>query len=126
MGTATHYAALVALVELGHLDEVVASTAGATIGAAVNYTLNRRFTFDSNAAHGPALAKFFAVAGAGLGLNWLLMLMLTSASTLHYLVAQLLSTGAVLLWGFTANRLWTFADGASTAQPRTLEPKEPQ
>jgi len=124
VGTAAHYAVLVALVEVAAIDEVVASTAGAAIGAAVNYVLNRRFTFESRAAHGPALVRFFTVAGAGLGLNWMLMRVLTSALAVHYLVAQVLSTATVLAWNFTANRLWTFADGTSAARGRTPRSKE--
>ena len=108
IGTAVHYGILIALVQSAGANAVVASTAGFVVGAFVNYALNRQFTFPSERAHRVALPRFFAVAGAGLLLNALVMAAMLAVLPLHYLLAQIVATGVVLVTGFVANRRWTF------------------
>jgi putative flippase GtrA len=108
IGTACHYAALIALVQLAHFGAVAASTAGAIVGAIVNYALNHRFTFASGRAHAVALPRFALVAVGGIALNALVLAAVLSLAGPHYLVAQVVATGAVLTAGFLANRAWTF------------------
>ena len=108
IATAIHYLILVALVQGVNMNAVWASTIGFIISAVCNYLLNYRFTFRSNVEHRRAVIKFFVVAGVGLMLNSLTMLITTEYMGLHYLLAQVLATGLVLLWNFTGNRLWTF------------------
>lgn len=106
-GTVVHYAILIAGVSLG-LGPVWASTIGAIGGAIANYFLNHRLTFKSDARHLSSAPKFFAVAAAGAGVNWLAMTSLTSWTGMHYLAAQLISTAIVLALSFTINRAWSF------------------
>ena len=108
IGTAAHYAVLIGLVQLAGAGAVTASTAGAILGALVNYALNHRFTFASRRAHRSALPRFLAVAGAGVLLNAAVMAAMLALAPPHYLVAQIVATGAVLVAGFVANRRWTF------------------
>jgi putative flippase GtrA len=108
VGTALHYATLVALVQLAQVPAVGASTAGAIIGAFVNYALNHRFTFASGRAHGTALPRFAAVALAGIAINAIVMAALLALLGAHYLAAQVVATGVVLVAGYFANRAWTF------------------
>ncbi|MEW6118588.1 MAG: GtrA family protein [Pseudomonadota bacterium] len=112
IGTAAHYALFLVLVEGAGTDPVAASTAGALLGALVNYVLNRRYTFRSARRHREALPRFLAVAGAGLVLNAGLMLLLVDGLGMHYLPSQVIATLGVLFWNFTANRLWTFGKEA--------------
>ena len=108
LGTAFHYAVLIALVAFAHAGAVTASTAGALVGAVVNYALNHRFTFASGKAHGIALPRFAAVAAGGIALNALVMAAVLAVAGPHYLVAQVIATCAVLAAGFLVNRAWTF------------------
>jgi putative flippase GtrA len=108
IGTAVHYATLVLLVQRIHIDPVGGSAVGFIAGALVNYALNYRFTFESNKRHGEAMAKFFSVALVGLGVNALIMAVTVKLFGLYYLLAQILATGAVLIWNFAANHAWTF------------------
>jgi len=108
VGTAAHYSTLIALVQIAHVNPVPASGAGFLVGALVNYALNYRLTFRSKKLHRDSMPKFFFVAALGLVLNTLLMALFTGTMKLHYLVGQVLATGSVLLWNFTANRRWTF------------------
>lgn len=111
-GTAVHYIVLVGLVQVAQTDAVLASSAGFVPGAVINYLLNYRFTFRSTQDHRVAMPRFFALAAVGMGLNSLLMAALTHGIGFHYLVAQVISTGLVLLANFAGNRLWTFKEKA--------------
>lgn len=108
VGTMAHYSILLASVEWGGLTSVTGSAIGFVAGALVNYALNYRFTFRSSASHRVALPRFMTVAMVGFCVNSLFMMAGTRWLPLHYLVVQLLATGAVLFWGFVANLLWTF------------------
>jgi putative flippase GtrA len=107
-GTICHYAVLIVLVKALGAGALVASTAGAVAGALVNYVLNYHYTFSSNRAHSMALPRFGAVALVGIGLNALVMAVLTEQIKVHYLLAQVAATLCVLAAGFLLNRKWTF------------------
>lgn len=108
IGTAAHFATLAALVEFAGAGPLGASTAGAIVGAIINYALNYRFTFASRRAHHVALPRFGAIAAAGVVLNAAVLSAMLAFVRPHYLVAQVVATGAVLIAGFLANRKWTF------------------
>lgn len=98
------------LVQLFAVRAVLASMAGFVLGALVNYYLNHRITFRSDKRHGEAATKFLTVALVGFVLNSALMALETEIFHIHYLVAQVVTTLVVLIWTFSGNRLWTFAD----------------
>jgi len=108
IGTAAHYVLLVALVQFAGAGALAASTAGAILGALVNYGLNHRFTFASDKAHSASLPRYLAVAAAAIVLNGLVLAAMLALAGPHYLVAQLVATGAVFIAGYLANRRWTF------------------
>lgn len=107
VATAIQYALLVILVRGFGMAPTPASSIGFALSAAVNYLLNYRFTFRSNRPHGPAAARFAALAGAGLLINAAVMHVLVGVG-LHYLLAQVCATGVVLFWNFIGNSFWTF------------------
>jgi putative flippase GtrA len=111
--TLLQYLVLIACVEWGGINPVVASGLGFPLSGAVNYLLNRRFTWASDAAHGVAVRRFIIVVATGLVLNTLGMKLLHGYLHLHYLLAQVLTTMITLLWNFAWHRHWTFA-----VQPR--------
>lgn len=110
VGTAGHYGVLILLVQLADMGPVIATTAGFTVGALINYILNYRITFNSNKKHSEALLKFLTVAGIGGVMNAGIMSLGVNFLELHYLVIQLLATGIVLVFNFTANKYWTFGE----------------
>jgi putative flippase GtrA len=110
VGTAAHYIVLTLLVELAGVPVLTATTAGFVTGAVVNYALNRKFTFSSTASHAAALPKFMTIAAAGAVLNGFIVALLTEAAGLHYLLAQVVATGMVLVLNFAANHFWTFRE----------------
>jgi putative flippase GtrA len=113
-GTVVHYAILIVLVEKAGAGPVVGSSAGAVAGAFVNYFLNYYFTFRSKRRHIEAIVQFYVVAATGFLLNAIFMWLLANLLGVYYLLAQLITTGLVLLWNFWINRTWTF-------RSRTLE-----
>lgn len=115
IGTAAQYAILIALVQVLNMPALLATSLGFLAGALINYRLNYRYTFRSRKRHREALLKFMLVAAVGFCLNGALMALGEHVLHLYYLFSQVLATGAVLLWGFTGNHLWTF--GKSHDQP---------
>lgn len=103
-----HYGVLIALVELGGMQPVIATLWGFLAGAAVSYVLNRRFTFRSDRPHRAAAPRFLAVSTGGFVLNGLVMWLLNEGWGVPYLLAQVIATLLVLFWNFTVNLLWTF------------------
>lgn len=125
VGTVAHYALLVALVEGGGVKPLPGSIAGFLLGALVNYTFSRRFVFDSDRSHVQALPRFMAVAGMGLCWNALLMYLLADRIGLHYLLAQMLTTGLLLCWHYVGNAVWTFGRGKAAKSATVSHGKTP-
>ncbi|MCG5238340.1 GtrA family protein [Azospirillum doebereinerae] len=110
-----HYGTLIALAEGMTVPPVAASAAGFLAGGVVSYVLNYSHVFRSERSHAPTAAKFVAVAAVGLTLNSAILWALIHGASLHYLPAQIIATGLVMVWSFAANRYWTF--GAGPAAP---------
>ena len=123
--TAVHYALLFGLVETGLLPPTPATCVGYAVAAAANYGLRRRFVFRSRAPHRRTLPRYLLVLGAGFGLNGGLMALGAGVLGLPYGAVQVVATGLVLLWNFTAHRLWTFGGTAAAAPGRALGPSPP-
>ena len=108
VGTVVHYTILILLVEKLSVSAVLGSSVGAIAGAFVNYFLNYYFTFRSSRRHAKAIVQFYIVAGSGFLLNALSMWIMVNVLDIYYLLAQLVTTGIVLLLNFWLNRTWTF------------------
>jgi putative flippase GtrA len=112
IGTGVHYVVYVLLVRSHLADAVLASATGFTAGALLNYTMSATVVFRNARTHRQAMWRFFTVAGIGLGLNSAMVAAATHSFGLHYFLAQMTATGVVLLWTFSGNRWWTFAEEA--------------
>jgi putative flippase GtrA len=110
VGTAGHYATLIMLVELIHLDPTFSSFLGAIVGAVINYLLNYKYTFRSSKPHHIAASKFMLIAAIGAGINTLLMYTFIHIAGIYYLLALIITTLLVLIWNFLLNKMWTFAE----------------
>lgn len=86
VGTGGHYLVLVALVRGLGVDPVLATTAGFTVGAVINYFANYHLTFRSRQGHAGTMPRFFAVAGAGAAVNAGVMAGCHRGLGLHYLL----------------------------------------
>ena len=112
IATLSHYALLIALVEVFNVDAVVGSVAGAALGAFVSYILNRNYTFNSDLPHSTTMPKFFAVAGLAMVSNFALMKIFVEYLLLPYLVAQVITTVILIAITFGLNKIWSFRDPA--------------
>lgn len=112
VSTSLHYAVLIVLVQVFGVHPVGAALCGYLCGGLVSYNLNRRHTFASARPHDEAIWRFVAVAGVGFVFTFLLMRQMVDLWHAPYLPAQVVTTGAVMVWTFAANRLWTFRDAA--------------
>ena len=108
IGTAAQYLTLILLVQFLRLDPIIASVPSFIVGGLINYFLNYRITFRSDIPHQRAIPKFFAIAFVGLAINSVMMAVVIEFFKLYYLMSQVIATGAVLVWTFSVNRLWTF------------------
>ena len=114
--TASHYVVMVVLVSHYELPEVVASSIGFVVGACVKYPLNYWAVFDSGERHGVAIPRFVLSLAIAFVMNAVLFAILLRALDVHYMVSQVLTTGAVLLVNYLLARYWIFpARGAKKA-----------
>jgi putative flippase GtrA len=120
VGTAVHFAMLAFAVGLLGANPALASVAGALGGATVNYFLNYHLTFASSAPHRRAAPRFFAVAGLSAALHGVGMWAGVQRLGVHYLVAQVCCTAAIVVIGFLLNKAWTFHAGRPTPASRGL------
>jgi putative flippase GtrA len=114
-----HFGTLIALVEMAGIDPVPASAASFVVGGLVNYAINYRLTFRSDARHRVALPRFFAVAAMGLALNTALMWLLVKPFGVQYVVAQIVTTIVTFFFHFAVNKAWTFRRRGDGAKPPT-------
>jgi putative flippase GtrA len=105
-----HFGVLIILVQWFLVGPILASIAGALLGAVVNYCLNRHFTFNSKVKHAVGVPRFTLIAVTSLALNTGFMWVGTELLRLHYLIAQSLATALVFLWSYFSNKVWTFGD----------------
>jgi putative flippase GtrA len=103
-----HYGVLVFLVEIAHVAVLPATLTGYTAGGLVSYLLNRHHTFKTGRPHEEAGWRFVVVAGIGFGLTSIFMWLFYARMHLPYLLAQLVTTGCVMVWSFAAHKFWTF------------------
>jgi putative flippase GtrA len=108
VAVAMHYGVLIFLVEILHVHVVPATLVGYVAGEIVSYLLNRRHTFKTSRPHEEAGWRFVLVAGVGFGLTYVFMKLFFETLHWPYLLAQLLTTGCVMLWSFAAHKFWTF------------------
>jgi putative flippase GtrA len=108
VGTALHYAVLVAWVEAAGGPVVPGTLAGFCVGALANYLIARRYVFVTARPHGYTVPRFALVAAAGAVINTAIVALLYGAGA-YYLAAQVAATGIVLAFNFLANRHWTFS-----------------
>lgn len=109
-GTIVHYSFLISAVELIKSDPVLTSIIASFFGATTNYYLNKTFTYQSSRRHIEIFPIFMVTATLGFFVNAFSMYICVKQIHLSYIFAQLISTGAVLLFGFFLNHYWTFKE----------------
>lgn len=109
-GTATivQYTVLVILIETARVRETLAAALAYFCGMVVSFVLNRRFTFaDSQVGLRRGFAIFAVVNLFGLGLNTIIFDTAFRHGA-HYILAQVIATGFVLIWNYAGMRMFVF------------------
>ena len=108
IATASHYATTLALVELVHVEPLTGSAGGFAVGAAVKYWLNYFVAFRSVEPHSAAMPRFAGMLVVLFILNAAFFVFFNESLGLHYTIAQVLTTGALIPPGYLLSRLWVF------------------
>lgn len=108
VGTAVQYGILALGVGQFKADPVVSSTIGFVAGAIANFFLAHFLIFSNTLPIWNTAWRFGVVVSVGMVLNAAIMYWLVTDVKLHYFLAQVLSTGAVLIWNFAGNKWWSF------------------
>jgi putative flippase GtrA len=106
--TLCQYVVLTLLVELLHIKADLASSIGYGVGAAVSYVVHRFWTFKSDLSHAQSLPRFIVMIGIGLLLSFVMMHVLVDVAGIYYLLAQVLTTGIVMLSNYLLAASWVF------------------
>ncbi|MDE2361761.1 MAG: GtrA family protein [Hyphomicrobiales bacterium] len=109
-----HYGLLIGLVQGGVLRPVPAALCGYVGGGLVSYALSRAHVFESARSHVEAGWRFVAVAAVGFCLTFAFMHLFVDRFGAPYLIAQVVTTGVVMIWSFLAHKFWTFGGGPLT------------
>lgn len=92
------------------IQKYVSNALGFTVAATTNWLLNRIWTFASN---NPQILneylRFFAVSVIGLGINTLILWLLTDKVKLNFYISKIGAIGVTTIWNFLANNYFTFA-----------------
>ena len=113
IATLADFVLLLALVELFHIWYVAATALGAGFGAAVNFLLNRYWSFQAHHRHWRAQAlKYALVSGGSLTLNTLGVYAATDGLHLHYAVSVFaVSMAVAVAYNFPLHRYYVFHHG---------------
>ena len=108
VATASHYVTTIALVEILGAIPLAASGAGFAVGAAVKYWLNYIVVFRSEQGHSIAVPRFALMLAILFALNLAVFALFQQVLGLHYVLAQVLTTGALIPPGYLLSRLWVY------------------
>ena len=92
------------------INRYVANTCGFILAASSNYLLNRVWTFESQSKDiGAEYISFFAISLVGLGINNLVLWVLSDKMKYNFYLSKIIATGVITLWNFGMNFVFTFA-----------------
>ena len=116
-GVVVNNAALFTLYQVLRLPLIGASTTAVALSIVNNFIWNDRWTFEQRkGAFSSALRRFarFGMASfGGLVLTTLMLWLLVNHLGVHYLVANLIASGAGTASNYLINSRWTFAAGTA-------------
>lgn len=95
--------------EKAKINKYVSNALGFVCAATSNYILNRLWTFQStNEDVATEYGSFMIVSAIGLGINSLVLWLLTDKFKWNFYVSKIFAIGCATLWNFFANLMFTF------------------
>ncbi len=110
-----HWSVMFALIWTGS-DAVLATATGATVGLAINYLAQYRYTFRSGLPHRVAFSRYLAGAGLGWGLN-LASFTAMYAGTGLPMVSQIAATAVATLANYFLAEKFVFQEEQTNDTP---------
>ena len=108
-GMAVDFGSTWVLKEKVRINKYVANSVGFVLAATSNYLFNRFWTFQSKDTHvGQEYLTFFVISLIGLGINNLVVYILTDKFKFNFYLSKLFAIGTVTIWNFSMNYLITF------------------
>jgi putative flippase GtrA len=109
VATVADFAFVVLLVSALGVRAGVATALGCLLGACVNFTMNRAWTFESDGPLPGQAVRYALVSGASLILNAVGVDLLVHTGLLDYRLVWWLVRGLVWLgWNYPLHRFWVF------------------
>ncbi len=91
------------------IEKFISNSIGFCIAASSNYIFNRIWTFRStNPEVMVEFSEFFLISLIGLGINLLILWILTNKFSKNFYLSKLFTIAVVTVWNFGANMLITF------------------
>lgn len=111
-GSATilQYLLLVFGVEVMAVAPLMASIVAYILSALYNYFASFYFTFSNRSNHKAAAVRFPIMVVGGLLLNTVVFACIFEVLHFSYLLAQIVASGAVLVFNFLTSKFWTFKE----------------
>ena len=115
--TSLDFALLAGLVELAHVNYVLATFLGTVLGASTNFLINRRWAFEATAGHaGHQALRYLLVQIGSATLHTTGVYTLTHFGGAPYLVSKVVvAVAAYLVWNYPLNHYFVFGLSSSRA-----------
>ena len=93
--------------EVFHIYYVISNILAFTLGLIVNYLLSKKLVFQDNVVDKRKEFIIYALIGVlGLGLDTLLVLILSDKLKIYYMLSKIISTIIVFVWNFMARKIF--------------------
>lgn len=106
--TVAHYAVFWLCISVLGISTTAASAIGYLFGSVVSYLMNYYYTFDSNRAHGEAVAIFYLMVLTGFFINTGIVHALGAELGWNPWLSQVSATALTLFWNFLVSKLFVF------------------
>lgn len=102
------YAVLLLLTEVAGIHYLISSAVAFLVSVAVNYILSIAFVFetDKSRSKGQEFVLFAVMSAGGLGINQLMMWLLSDGLFIPYQLSKLLATAVVMVYNFVTRKLF--------------------
>ena len=102
------YSLMIALTELCHIHYLVSAAISFLVSVVCNYILSIKFVFetDKSRSAGSEFTLFALMSAGGLGINQLMMWLLSDLLHIPYQLSKLVATAVVMVYNFITRKLF--------------------
>lgn len=102
------YAVLLVLTEVAGVHYLISSAIAFLVSVIFNYIMSVTFVFetDKNRSKGAEFGLFALMSAGGLGINQLMMWLLSDVMFIPYQLSKILTTGVVMVYNFVTRKLF--------------------